>query len=153
MQYHANRLPNILRPWWRSLSVVLAVSVLVGLLWLPQRAETSHSQAIDHIISSAELLKLLDDESQPLILDVRTAEEYAAGHIPGAVNIHFRELPDQLDELRLQNPSSIVVYCEVGVRAGIAEQTLEEAGFESIFHLDGDMRAWRSQNLPVIVSD
>lgn len=149
MQYHANRSAKILRPWWRSLSVVLAVSVLAGLLWLPQRAETSHSQAIDHI-SSAELLKVLDDESQPLILDVRTAEEYAAGHIPGAVNIHFRELPDQLDELRSQNPSSIVVYCEAGVRAGIAEQTLEEAGFESILHLDGDMREWRSQNLPTI---
>ena len=104
-------------------------------------------------MSQTKLLTVLEQESQRsplLILDVRTEDEFAAGHISGAVNIHFRDLPNHLDDLRAQNPSSIVVYCETGIRAGIAERTLRQAGFKNVLHLEGHMRAWRSQHLPVV---
>ena len=45
----------------------------------------------------------------------------------------------------------MVVYCEVGVRAKVAEVILSQAGFKSILHLEGDMSAWRSSNLPTEV--
>jgi rhodanese-related sulfurtransferase len=122
--------------------------MLVGLLVVVQQVVIGQVQGGDRI-SQTELLNLLDTPDQPLILDVRTADEYADGHVPNAVNIHFRDLSDHLDELKAQNPSSIVVYCEVGVRAAFAERTLEKAGFDPVLHLSGDMRGWRNQDLPV----
>ena len=88
----------------------------------------------------------------PLILDVRTAEEYAEGHIPGAVNIHFRDIPAQIERIRAFNSDTVIVYCERGVRAGIAEKALVEAGFSSVMQLAGDMPAWRAASFPIVRS-
>lgn len=97
-------------------------------------------------ISQPALVTQIESGNAPLILDVRTAEEYAAGHIPGAINIYFREIGERLDELP---DGPIVVYCERGIRANIAEKTLYDAGIDSVFHLEGDISAWRKNNLPL----
>ncbi|MBE9078102.1 rhodanese-like domain-containing protein [Romeria aff. gracilis LEGE 07310] len=80
---------------------------------------------------------------------MRTAQENEAGHIAGAVNIHFGELEARIDEISALKKSVIVVYCERGIRANIAEATLREAGFESIVHLQDDIFAWRKNGLPL----
>ncbi|MEM9804494.1 MAG: rhodanese-like domain-containing protein [Cyanobacteria bacterium P01_D01_bin.56] len=100
-------------------------------------------------ISQQELVSQIEAGTAPLILDVRTAEEYASGHIPGAINIHFREIDERLAELNLSDGQPVVVYCERGIRASIAEQTLEAAGIENILHLEGDISQWRRSDLPL----
>lgn len=79
-----------------------------------------------------------------LLLDVRTPEEYAQGHVPGAVNIPYDEVADRLDELEGGKERAIVVYCESGKRAGRAESTLAAQGYTNLHHLEGDMKAWRA---------
>ncbi|NEZ64086.1 hypothetical protein D0962_15030 [Leptolyngbyaceae cyanobacterium CCMR0082] len=98
-------------------------------------------------ISQQALVAQIEAGTAPLILDVRTAEEYEAGHIPGAINIHFREIGDRIDEIAHGGP--VVVYCERGIRVKIAERTLRDAGITSIFHLEGDISQWRKNNLPL----
>lgn len=97
-------------------------------------------------ISQQELVAQIKSGTAPLILDVRTAAEYEAGHIPGAVNIHFREIGKRLDEIP---DGPIVVYCERGIRANIAKRTLREEGINSVLHLEGDISQWRQNNLPL----
>jgi len=87
----------------------------------------------------------------PLILDVRSAEEYAAGHIPGAVNIDYRQVTERIDSLQDYKNREVIVYCEQGVRASKAEAVLLEAGFAELRHLEGDMVAWREALLPIEV--
>ena len=99
-------------------------------------------------ISVQTLMTRLESDQAPLLLDVRSAEEFAAGHIPGAINMPFREVPERLDELRATS-TDIVVYCEIGVRAAIAELALEQADFEQILTLEGDIQAWRQAGLPL----
>jgi rhodanese-related sulfurtransferase len=91
----------------------------------------------------------LESDARPLLLDVRSEDEYREGHIPGAVNIPYHELPGRLDELAGAKTQAIVVYCEIGVRAGIAELVLDQAGFEQVSLLAGHMQAWRDAGLPV----
>ncbi|MGW8283032.1 MAG: rhodanese-like domain-containing protein, partial [Gemmatimonadota bacterium] len=79
----------------------------------------------------------------------RSPEEYAAGHIPGAVNIPYDELPERLDELNGAQDQEIIVYCRTGRRAGIAELALQEAGFRNVRDLDGHMVDWTSGGYPV----
>jgi len=100
-------------------------------------------------ISETNLLSQLETKQLPLILDVRSPSEYAAGHIPGAINIEFRQLEKRIDEIKQFRYSTIVVYCETGIRAKVAEIALSQAGFKSILHLEGHMSAWRSNSLPL----
>ena len=73
------------------------------------------------------------------ILDVRTAEEYAQGAIPGAVNVSIDDLRTRLDELRGEE---YIVYCAVGQRAHVATRVLNSHGVNAR-NLDGGWTTWR----------
>ena len=100
-------------------------------------------------ISQTDLLTQIQAKQSFLILDVRTQKEYDSGHIPGAINIDFKELPQRIEEIDKFKNSTVVLYCERGTRAKVAEVSLKQAGFKSILHLEGNMVAWRSNSLPI----
>lgn len=100
-------------------------------------------------ITQHQLLDRVNTKGDLLILDVRRPDEYAAGHIPNAINIPHTELEDHLAQLRANMNDEIVVYCESGRRAAIAEDILTQAGFAKVLHLQGDMKAWRMHELPM----
>lgn len=77
------------------------------------------------------------------ILDVRTPEEYAAGHVPGAINIPFDQVKDRLAEIGPGKDRPIVVYCRSGRRAAKALAVLHGAGYTHLSHMTGDMLAWK----------
>ncbi|QQR41787.1 rhodanese-like domain-containing protein [Myxococcus xanthus] len=79
-------------------------------------------------------------EAGATLVDVRTPEEFASGHLPGAVNIPVDELARRFGELGSpQTP--LVVYCRSGARSGRAERLLKEQGFQDVFNL-GPMSTW-----------
>lgn len=84
-----------------------------------------------------------------LILDVRTPEEFAAGHVEGAVNIPHDQIAARLPEIERYAQAPVVVYCRSGRRAGLAAEVLGEAGFTNLHHLTGDMEGWIAAGLPV----
>jgi rhodanese-related sulfurtransferase len=96
-----------------------------------------------------ELVDRLGSETRLQLIDVRTPEEFAAGHIPGAVNIPYDELPTRLHELEGLQAEELVVYCRTGRRAKIAEDALREAGFQNVRDLAGHMVAWTAASYPV----
>jgi phage shock protein E len=101
-------------------------------------------------ISAADLIKRIDAKDPSLIvLDVRTPQEYANGHVPGAVNIPYTHLPARISELPGASDKDIVVYCATGVRAERAASRFKENGYRRILHLDGDMKQWEAQSRPV----
>lgn len=100
-------------------------------------------------IAPAELAARIKKGTAPIILDVRTREEYAAGHIPGAVNIPHDELAERLERVPATKSEEIVVHCERGGRAGAAEETLSAAGYTNLRDLSGHMQGWQEQGLPV----
>ncbi len=127
----------------RSILVIVVLLALGTVLvtWI-------RSEPVAPIISQQELLRRMDAKGDLLILDVRTPEEFQAGHISGAVNIPHTALPHRLEALQPYRDKEVVVYCETGVRAGIAEQVLQQSGFTQVRHLQGDMAAWRRALLP-----
>jgi phage shock protein E len=101
-------------------------------------------------VSQSEVLKRIESEDVAmLIVDVRTPEEYAAGHVPGAVNIPYTHLPARASALAGAGDKDIVLYCQTGVRAGRAAERLRAHGFTRLLHLDGDMKQWIEKKLPV----
>jgi len=101
-------------------------------------------------IDQETLLRRLQARDPDLvILDVRTPEEYASGHIDGAYNIAYDELPARGAELEHARHKDIVLYCRSGRRTAIAVETLHDLGFRRVLHLDGDMLAWRAARRPL----
>jgi rhodanese-related sulfurtransferase len=130
------------------MAVLQGMAIVGGLSLMLLLGRTTGTAAMDQM-SPAALASQLDTPSVPLVLDVRSAREYAQGHIPGAVHMPYREVSARIAELAAWQDHPIVVYCEVGVRASIAELALEQAGFEQVLQLEGDMRAWRQAGLPL----
>ena len=74
---------------------------------------------------------------QPLIIDVRTPEEFATGHYPGAINIPHDNIVDGIRELSVADSDPIVLYCRTGNRSGQAEQALAAEGFSAAVNAGG----------------
>jgi phage shock protein E len=89
--------------------------------------------------------RIVDKDASLLILDVRTPAEFAAGHVPGAINVPYTWLPASISSLPDAANKDIVLYCETGVRSERAASRLRENGFQRLLHLEGDMKAWREQ--------
>ena len=84
-----------------------------------------------------------------MILDVRSREEFAAAHIPGAVNIPHDQLTERIDRLPLAKSDEVVVHCERGGRAAVAEKILTDAGYTHVRDLKGQMQVWQANGLPI----
>lgn len=85
-----------------------------------------------------------------IVLDVRTAQEYAEQHIEGAINISHNEIEDKLSMLSQYKDSTVVVHCRSGKRAKIAQDILINNGFTKVKHLSGDMNGWLAADLPTV---
>lgn len=92
-------------------------------------------------------------EQEGLIIDVRTPQEFAAGHIENASSLNFlaNDFLDKMDLIQKNQP--LFVYCKSGNRSSKAAETLRMNGFEDVYELDGGIMAWQNENLPVVVSE
>lgn len=74
---------------------------------------------------------------QEIWLDVRTAEEYAAGHLVNAINIPFDVIEDNIASITTDKNATIYLYCKSGRRASVALQSLESLGYTNVINKGG----------------
>ena len=98
-------------------------------------------------IAPAALLDRIGRGEAPAILDVRSPGEFAAGHVPGAVNVPFTSVLAESDRLRAPKLEPLVVYCGHGPRAWLAGEMLRWRGYRRVTYLRGHMAAWRRAGL------
>lgn len=108
--------------------IIAAVIAALGYLSFRSRGDVSRAEARRLVEAGARLV------------DVRTPEEFAAGHLPGALNLPIQELERRMVELEPRE-RPIVVYCRSGSRSARAAHLLEKAGFGAIHDL-GAMSRW-----------
>jgi glyoxylase-like metal-dependent hydrolase (beta-lactamase superfamily II)/rhodanese-related sulfurtransferase len=88
----------------------------------------------------------------PVVLDVRDADEFARGHIPGSVHIPYAELIDRQGEL--PRDREIAAVCSGGKRSGMAASLLQREGFERLVHVaNGGVGTWQRQGHPLETSE
>ena len=104
------------------------------------------------VVPPAEAATIIDQkqgEAGFVVLDVRTAAEYAGGHIAGAVNLDFYS-PDFADQIgSLDRDAEYVVYCRSGSRSGKTADLMRQLGFTNVVDIAGGIGAWQSAGLAI----
>lgn len=98
---------------------------------------------------AVEQLQSVLAQGPAVVVDVRTPEEFAGGHVPGALNIPVDELSDRLAELEAQRSAPVYLICASGRRSARASALLSEAGFAQPINVLGGTKAWVGAGYPV----
>ena len=117
----------------RFLGYLAISSILLSLFGCQSTKEENSYQHI----TADEAKALMDSEKGYIILDVRTEEEYAAGHIEGAVLIPDYEIQEKAEEILLDKSQLILVYCRSGRRSKNAASTLASLGYTNVKEFGG----------------
>jgi len=98
-------------------------------------------------MQASELLRRIQSNTAPVIVDVRFRSEFEAGHVPGAVNTPF--FAPQVAKLPKDRSTELVIYCGHGQRAWIAQQLLALRGYRNSSLVEGHWKAWKEAALPL----
>ena len=131
---------------WSLLAAALAVAVTCA-----QQPAATPASTFPNLSAPLAWELVRKNQGRPdfVVLDVRTPAEFAAGHLPGAVNVDFHA-PDFEARLgKLDKNRSYLVYCRTGNRSGKALVILERLGFSRGFHLQDGIADWQRRGLPV----
>ena len=125
--------------------ITVAIAVLSGgaLLWLslaPRGRQASPLQAT----------QMINRGKSTAVIDVRTADAFAVGHLRDAKNIPLADLGNRSGELDKSKIKTIIVVDHDGKDANKAARQLKAAGFEDIYGLEGGIAAWTAAGLPLI---
>jgi len=118
------------------------LTILVIVFEFRQRARGSFA------VGPADAVRLVN--AGALVIDVRDAKAYEAGHIIDARSIPSGELGTKADSLKKFKEKPVMVYCDSGTSAGSAAKTLRDLGFTKVVSLRGGLQSWLQENLPVV---
>lgn len=127
-------------PFMVAAAAILAVLAIV--IELRERAKGSS------MVGTADAVRLVN--AGALVLDVRDAKEYEAGHIIEARSIPAAEVAGRADTLKKFKEKPVVVCCESGFASATAAKALRALGFTKVATLRGGLKSWRQENLPLI---
>ncbi|MBP3378137.1 MAG: rhodanese-like domain-containing protein [Clostridia bacterium] len=122
------------KPLWFLVAAVLILSIA---LVACDEGNSSPKDATYEQITPAEAKALMDSEQEYIILDVRTPEEYTAGHIAGAVLIPDYEIGEKAESILTDKDQLILVYCRSGRRSKNAANELAMLGYTNIKEFGG----------------
>jgi phage shock protein E len=118
---------------------------------ITERSPTPTAEAVIKNVTPEEAHQLLSLSSKWVhVIDVRTPEEYAGGHLGGAVNIDLNsgDFRERINEL--PKDAAYLVYCRSGSRSAAASAVMAELGFKEIYNMTGGISAWQAAGYPVV---
>lgn len=112
-------------------------------------AETQSNVPAFGLVSPQQALELSGNDDVTVI-DVRTPEEFAEGHIDGATMIDFYEASFSDDVAALDPDGTYLLYCRSGNRSGQTVALMQQLGFEQVYDMEGGVVAYSGQGLPLV---
>lgn len=131
------------------LNNLLLFAALFVVLALLIKAELDHQANKGLYLSPSRAIRLMNNQSDTVVLDIRTTAEFKGGHIKGAKNIPLADFASSVDGLNDTKDKPVLVYCNTGNTATRAIKLLKNAGYGKINNLEGGIAAWKEANLPL----
>lgn len=101
------------------------------------------------VVSVETFEKMSKKKKKTVILDVRTPEEVAEGHLAGAKNIDVQDELFQQNIEQLNKNKTYLLYCRTGKRTAVAGAKMKAAGFKKVYMMDGGITSWKEKGKPV----
>ena len=123
-----------------ALAIITVATVFAG---CTQKTNTEHTEATQvnigtyYQIPQDEAKRIMDEESDYIIVDAREQSEYDEGHIKGAIVIPYTEIEQKAEEMLPDKEQLILVYCRSGRRSKIAAQSLANMGYTNVKEFGG----------------
>jgi rhodanese-related sulfurtransferase len=124
-------------------------AALLGVLVMLIKAELDHQANKGLRVSASGAIRLINNNDDILILDIRAAAEYQAGHIKGAKNTPLKDFVSEVEKFSEYKNRPVLIYCNSGNTSTRALKILKKAGYEKINNLEGGIAAWKEANLPL----
>ncbi len=132
----------------RSLTTALVAVALAAVLAACSDSGTATTGV--RVDDAEAVAALLETEPDRVVIDVRTPEEFAAGHLEGAVLVDFNA-PDFAARIAEFDPEGdYVIYCRSGNRSAGARDVMTEQGFTDVVDVEGGILAWDRAGLPIV---
>jgi rhodanese-related sulfurtransferase len=135
---------------------LLAATIIAALMIVGCQSRPTKTTDSPEIVKEKGVSEISPERARPGVeaaysqfIDVRTKEEYAAGHAYRARNIPLDELRSSLDKLERNEP--VYLICQSGRRSKQAAEILVESGFSQAISIEGGMNAWKEAGLPMAV--
>jgi thioredoxin 1 len=125
--------------------IISALSILLIFL---SACSSGQSQNVKSVLSATAFATKIQELPQAPIIDVRSPEEFANGHVQNARNINWNGSDFDAQISKFDKSQPILVYCLSGGRSGSAASHMRENGFKEVYEMEGGMMQWRSAKLP-----
>lgn len=122
--------------------LITLLAALIGVFFLTEQNKSGKS------LSSSELVRLINSD-EAVVVDVRSAAEFEAGHIHGAISIPHQKLASRITELEKHREKIIVVADKIGQHSGAAGKKLSSEEF-NVRRLSGGISEWQGSSLPLV---
>ena len=137
----------------KSVPSLKGLAVLTGSVLIFLGACSSGDPNLAENISVQKAYELMQDHQSNtdfVVLDIRTPEEYAAGYVEDAINMDYyaADFEQQLD--KLDKNQTYLVYCRTANRSGQAMPIFEELGFKTVYNMLGGIVAWQAAGYPIV---
>ena len=129
--------------------VLVGATVLLALAALVY--EWSRARGGGQSVGPVDAVRLMNQGA--LVLDVRSRDQYDAGHLIDARNVPSADLAQGVETLKKYRDKPVLTCCDTGMTASAAARTLREQGFSKVASLRGGLQAWRAENLPLVRTD
>jgi rhodanese-related sulfurtransferase len=128
------------------INLVLIAIVLIsgGLLLWPSLTRGGRGG-----VSAAEATQLINRRNA-VVIDVRSADDFAKGHLPSARHLAFGDLQAKVAQLVKNKSNPVLLVCQTGQQSHKAVRLVKDAGFAEVHALDGGVNAWQQAGMPVV---
>lgn len=128
---------------------LILFAALLAVMVMLIKAELDHQANKGLFVSPASAIRLMNNNSEALVIDIRTINEFDGGHIKGAKNMPLSDLTKTVADVTALKDKPVLIYCNSGNTAGRAIKILQNAGFAKISNLEGGIAAWKEANMPL----
>ncbi|PCE25801.1 sulfurtransferase [Paraburkholderia acidicola] len=125
--------------------VLIAIALISGalLLWpaLSRRGRGG--------VTASEATQLINRRNA-VVVDLRSAADFAAGHLPSARHLEFAELQAKVGQLVKNKSNPVLLVCQTGQQSNKAVRVVQDAGYAEVHVLQGGLNAWQQAGMPVV---
>ncbi|WP_434037620.1 rhodanese-like domain-containing protein [Formosa sp. 4Alg 33] len=125
--------------------ILILITVLYTNLVVSQEKSTS--------LSVDEFSKIMSEQPELMVVDVRTPEEFDSGHLEGAINYNWKSEDFNKQILDLDKSKEVLIYCRSGARSAKAAEKMRSEGFTAVYELKGGLIDWKKENMSVVVPE